>query len=100
MKIDTLDEGWTDKDLVMLHACFQLFMDCIEKEELHADRDWNQSDRHREAKKEIDILESWWKQRIADDQQGKLNPIMKKDQYEQDTQMLIRLILIREFFWT
>lgn len=30
--ISTLDRTWTDKDEVMLHACFQLLVDFIEKE--------------------------------------------------------------------
>ena len=34
LKIDTLNGGWRDKDSVMLHACFQLLSDCIEKEGL------------------------------------------------------------------
>lgn len=43
LKIESLDEGWSDKDNVMLHACFQLLTDCIEKEQRHQLTDWNQN---------------------------------------------------------
>jgi len=43
LKIDTLDKNWRDKDSVMLHACFQLLKDCVEKENLLDETitDWN-----------------------------------------------------------
>jgi len=57
LKIDTLDENWRDKDSVMLHACFQLLKDCVEKENLLSGHtDWKADERHREAKKEIKEL--------------------------------------------
>jgi hypothetical protein len=32
LKIDSLSDGWCDKDHVLLHACFQLLSDFVEKE--------------------------------------------------------------------
>lgn len=34
LTIKTLTGEWCDKDIVMLHACFQLLTDCIESEDL------------------------------------------------------------------
>lgn len=100
LKIDTLGEGWSDKDNVMLHACFQLLIDYLEKEELEEQTDWNQSEEYAEANKEIDILQNWWKQRILDAEEGKINPVLNQSQYEKDNEMLIRLIKIRQYLWT
>lgn len=100
LKIDTLTEGWSDKDNVMLHACFQLLIDCIEKEKLHELTDWSQSEQFVEAKKEIDILEDWWRQRITAEEQGKIHPEFHTDEYEKDNEMLIRLIKVRQYLWT
>jgi hypothetical protein len=43
LKIDSLDDGWCDKDQVLLHACFRLLSDFVEKEMMVQDYpDWNQ----------------------------------------------------------
>ncbi len=34
LSIQSLNQDWCDKDVVMLHACFQLLKDCVEKEDL------------------------------------------------------------------
>ena len=34
LKIETLNDEWLDKDVIILHACFQILCDCIEKENL------------------------------------------------------------------
>lgn len=31
LKIETLNDEWLDKDMIILHACFQILSDCIEK---------------------------------------------------------------------
>lgn len=31
LKIESLSEDWCDKDVVILHACFQMLKDYIEK---------------------------------------------------------------------
>lgn len=100
LKIDTLNEGWSDKDNVMLHACFQLLMDCIEKEKLHELTDWNQSEQFQGAKKEIDTLVEWWRQRVHSERAEHINPIWSDNQYEEDNHMLIQLIGIRQYLWT
>jgi len=61
LKIDSLDEGWRDKDTVVLHVCFWLLKDCVEKESLLDGRvDWEAGEMHRLARKEIkDIYNRW-----------------------------------------
>jgi hypothetical protein len=100
LKIDTLSDGWCDKDIVMLHACFQLLMDCIEKEDLlNGHTDWNYNDEFIFAKKEIIELQEWWierKKRAIEETIRDLD----ESQYSEDNAMLIRLINIRRFLWT
>lgn len=92
LRIKTLDKGWSDKDNVMLHACFQLLTDFVEKEGMHDNTDWNYNEDYRAAKNEIDELLGWWKERITEE--------LNEEQYETDTKMLIRLVKIREYLWT
>ncbi|MQX53475.1 hypothetical protein [Alcanivorax sediminis] len=94
LKIESLDEGWRDKDSVMLHACFQLLKDSIEKENLLSGHvDWDADEKHRLAKKEIENLYEWW---VSYTEPEALN---EKD-YEQETQMLVRLVKVRWALWT
>jgi hypothetical protein len=101
LRIKTLKCKWCDKDIVLLHACFQLLTDCVEKEKLiNGIIDWNWDENHKKVKMEIEELYTWWKYRIKLDKKGKINPILNHDQYETDNEMLIRLIKIREYLWT
>jgi len=94
LKIDTLDENWQDKDSVMLHACFQLLKDCVEKEKLlDEDTDWEADEKYRNTKVEIKELYNWWLSYIESD-------IFDDGNYEKETMMLIRLITIRWALWT
>ena len=94
LKIDTLDEGWRDKDSVMLHACFQLLKDCVEKENLlNGHTDWEADEKHKLARKEIEELYNWWLSYVE------LN-IPNEENYETETKMLVRLVTIRWALWT
>ncbi len=94
LKIDTLGDGWRDKDSVMLHACFQLLRDCIEKEHLlNGHIDWEVDEKHHLAKKEIEELHSWWLSYNESE-------IPDEESYELETEMLLRLIKIRWVLWT
>lgn len=98
LRIKTLTEAWSDKDNVMLHACFQLLTDCIEQEHLlGSTTDWNQDENFKQAKEEIDFLYAWWQERVKAEQENELDPIWSDNQYDQDNQMLIRLITIRQY---
>jgi hypothetical protein len=60
LKIHTLDKGWRDRDEVLLHAAFQILVDFVEQE--HPDKliNWNDTEEHRRAWKEIRSLYRWW----------------------------------------
>ena len=91
LKIDSLNEEWCDKDGVMLHACFQLLVDVIEKERLfECDIDWEHSEKVRLEKQEVLAVYNWWLgYRITRD----------NEDIELENEMLIRLINIRSILW-
>ena len=99
LKIKTLSDrkdDWCDKDVVMLHACFQLLTDCVEDEELlDGYVDWENTEEMRNRKIEIETLYNWWQERKEKDE-----PSSHTSQYEEDNEMLIRLIKIRKHLWT
>jgi hypothetical protein len=100
LKIETLGSDWCDKDTVMLHACFQLLTDCIQKEKLFEMTDFDHSEHFQQVKKEIDELNTWWQDRVQMEQDNRFDPALEKDQYAKDTEMLVRLVKIREYLWT
>lgn len=63
LKIKTLKKGWHDKDEIILHACFQLLTDFMEKEKPGEWIDWESDEHHSHAWKEIQDLYDWWKNR-------------------------------------
>jgi hypothetical protein len=100
LKIKSLSYGWCDKDIVMLHACFQLLVDCVEKENLlDGHIDWEYNDEFKLARAELQALYDWWQKRTewaADDDFDELDPPV----YEEDTRQLIKLIEWRHMLWT
>lgn len=95
LKIESLPDGWRDKDLILLHACFQLLKDFIEKEkEIIKQINWNCDEETKKAKSEIDFLYSWWLERL--DKENELD----ETQYEEDNFMLKRLIDVRKYLWS
>lgn len=88
LKIQTLPSSkhWVDSDIVMLHACFQLLKNVVEKEKILEVT-------NKEYKKyydEILFLYEWWEKKVESDYE---------DDEEAD-EMLLRLIKIRNFLWT
>jgi pyruvate/2-oxoacid:ferredoxin oxidoreductase beta subunit len=100
LKISTLDEEWCDKDRVMPHACFQLLTDCVEEEKLYEFTDFEHNPESKKVKKEIDELYQWWNTRISPGKNVQNNENETEEQYQEDNEMLIRLIKIREHLWT
>ena len=82
LKIESLPSSdiWIDRDDVMLHSCFQILKDFIEKEKGHIACNYIH---HKEFVDEINILYKWWINRI------------NKDEDEQDDSMILRLMKIR-----
>lgn len=60
LKINTLKKGWTDRNDLLLHACFQILVDFVEKESPFKFIDWNSDEAHINVAKEIRSLYRWW----------------------------------------
>ncbi len=92
LKINTLPkvkDKWVDRDIVMLHACFQILVDCIEKENLLTHCNYES---HKESIDEATALYKWWHLRCKRSYKNNIT--------EEDTAMLLRLMNIRSFLWT
>ncbi len=91
LKINSLpsSKDWVDRDEVMLHACFQILTDCIDKEKV--DKHCNY-EAHKDFVDEVRFLYKWWKKRKKSE--GRDN------QMDEDDKMLIRLMKIRTVLWT
>jgi hypothetical protein len=62
LKIQTLNTGaWYDKDIVLLHAAFQVLVDFVEQEQPDAICDWQSGELYRHVWSEISALYAWWK---------------------------------------
>lgn len=94
LNIESLSRDWHDKDLVMLHACFQLLKDFMEKEDCGAcEIDWSINEHSRSAKKELDELYEWWLAHSA-------SSLGYEETRDEENDMLIRLIRVRWALWT
>lgn len=102
LKIESLDEGWGDKDDVLLHACFQLLVDFYETELAVTGRfiNWEATPATRQAREEIEQLYAWW-------QEWKKTATIKTHSFAEDAtryakenEMLQRLIQVRGYMWT
>lgn len=93
LKITSLPNSktWIDRDDVMLHACFQILEDCVEKE--HVDTHCNY-ETHKDFVDEVRELYNWWKiRKNTDEYETEIS-------METDQLMLLRLIKIRQMLWT
>ncbi len=101
LKIKSLKHwAWADKDTVILHACFQLLTDFVEKEniDMHPYQ-WTHNEIVRKRRAEIDDLYKWWKSYVHKDKKGKIDYLKGSEQYESENEMLMRLIKIRQYLW-
>lgn len=95
LKIESLPDDWRDKDSIILHACFQLLKDFVEKEDVaHRKNNWEADESRVAAKAEIDELYTWWLS--YGDEGGTID----KEKYELENAMLTRLINVRWALWT
>lgn len=94
LKIESLPSAklWIDRDEIMLHACFQILKDFMEKENhLPIDSEEINDD---ENFAEVKFLYQWWNNRINNDDNYTI------EQSKEDDEMLIRLMKIRTYLWT
>jgi hypothetical protein len=91
LKIHSLPtiKTWLDRDEIMLHACFQLLTDCMEKEKVDTHCNY---EAHKEFVDEVRFLYKWWKKRVKKE--------ATYDSEKEDDEMLIRLMKIRTSLWT
>ena len=125
LRIESLKEGWCDKDHVLLHACFQLLSDFVEKEmpqypfinwnipvdnmnfvirelDLKADKTGGKDPANtRDIKKEFEELNAWW-QEWKEKKETKTNSSFEEDHvdYLKENEMLKKLIDLRMYMWT
>lgn len=90
LKIDSLPNAkqWVDRDYIILHACFQILQDCVEKENVDTHYDY---EAYKDFVDEVRLLYKWWLKRKNDD---------SFDNDGEDNEMLNRLIKIRQALWT
>lgn len=94
LNIDSLPASWRDKDLVMLHACFQLLVDCVEIERLFDVVVWDDPPDRIHAKTSLEKLYQWWLVRRDLD----YDPT-NADQTALDQVNLHKLIDLRQYLW-
>lgn len=93
LKINSLPstKQWVDRDFIMLHACFQILEDCVEKEKIDTHSNYVAN---KTFVDEVRFLNAWWSKRkdhIFD---------TNDDNGKEDDEMLGRLIKIRRSLWT
>lgn len=90
LKIDSLPNSkqWVDRDCIMIHACFQILQDCVEKEKVDTHCNY---ETHKDFVDEVRFLYNWWLKRKKDN---------KFDNDDEDNEMINRLMKIRLQLWT
>ena len=91
LKIDSLPNAkeWVDRDHIMLHACFQILQDCVEKENVDTHCNY---EAHKDFVDEVRFLYKWWETRKQKE--------TSDNQMKEDDEMLIPLMKIRSALWT
>ena len=97
IKMKTLQKGWHNNDEIMLHSCFYLLKNFIDKEHPFKYGHWDTNEETIAVSKEMEFLYAWWKKRKKietsfDMLNNKLSP-----QNIEDDEMLMRLVKIRLF---
>ncbi len=126
LKIESLPDGWRDKDHVLLHACFQLLSDFVEQEipkfphinwnvpansadpavikGIQFDQnttDENASADTRDIKKEFEELYTWWQEWKKKETTEKSSTFKEDhEEYLKENEMLKKLIDLRMYMWT
>ena len=90
LKIDSLPNAtqWFDRSDIMLHACFQILQDCVEKEKVDTHCNY---EANKDFVDEVRFLYKWWLTRKSD---------KEFDNDDEDNEMLNRLMKIRLALWT
>jgi hypothetical protein len=99
LPIETLEEGWCDKDVLMLHAAFQILVDFVEVEHPEMPSTWDFTEEQTHAWKEIQDLYKWWKEERGS---RDMNESLERELEWQmeDQQNFHRLVDVRLHLWT
>lgn len=62
VELKSLKPGYYDVDHRLLHACFNLLADFVEKEKPFEHINWDHDETHQHAAREIKSLYNWWKE--------------------------------------
>jgi hypothetical protein len=92
LKIESLPKinvRWIDRDMIVLHSCFQILKDVVERENF---LEVTPKKYNKDLWNEVEFLYNWWKERI--------NVSNNLFQDEEDDEMLLRLMKIRKSLWT
>jgi len=91
LKIESLPSAkvWIDADEIMLHSCFQILKNCVEKEKVDTHCNYKT---HKKFVDEVRFLYEWWNKRLKSEH--------TYEQNEEDNAMLLRLMKIRTTLWT
>ena len=101
LRIDTLGEGWCDKDNVMLHVCFQILSDAVEKDNLVNKLSEETESWYIDARHEVMELYNWWQSRKNEEtKRFSMSGEEDHDTYLMENTMLKKLIDIRIYCWT
>jgi hypothetical protein len=76
VKMKYLEPGYHDATEILIHSMFQVLCDFIEKEKPDEIVAWDSDEEHKHARKEMQELYDWWKERQNRD---KLDPIHQPD---------------------
>ena len=119
-----MDYGWEEVDTRMMHACFRLLVDYVEKQKPFDILSFDEDDSTRSLKKDILDLYGWWTVTRAKEHaklaeawdkvppydfgQGSWKPrpeakealALQKELDDKDDEMLMKLVTIRRSLWT
>ena len=88
-----------EPDLNLLYACFDILNDYMEaKWHTFSYVSWNESDELRARKRELFLLNAWWEKRLLLDKSSGVGN--SNTQYDEDNEMLHRLVRVRDLLRT
>lgn len=88
--------SWIERDTLLLHIAFQIFMDALEKDRVLEVINWECNDEYRTVRQYIIELRNWWLQRKDKDRLKEID-YSDEQQYEEDSTHLHMLMLIRKY---
>jgi len=88
--------SWIERDTLLLHIAFQIFIDALEKDKVLEVIDWDSSEEYKKVKRYIIELRNWWMVRKDKDRLKEID-YSDETQYEEDSTYLHMLMLIRKY---